>query len=93
MVETLSNLKNGKIKRAVGQSQGGETVERLKKFLSGLNKKRHGMYFVPFMITERSLRLLQFAHMSHCVCPSRTFIPRIVKANGGWSEHHGRAIL
>lgn len=42
MLETLSNLKNNKVKRAAGQMQGGEAVERLKKFLSGLDKKRHG---------------------------------------------------
>ena len=42
MVETLSNLKNNKIKKAAGQMAGGEAVERMKKFLSGLTKKRHG---------------------------------------------------
>lgn len=42
MVETLSNLKNNKVKKAAGQTVGGEAVERMRKFLSGLNKKRHG---------------------------------------------------
>ena len=42
MIETLSNLKNNKIKKAAGQMAGGEAVERMKKFLSGLTKKRHG---------------------------------------------------
>ena len=42
MVETLSNLKNNKIKKAAGQMAGGEAVERMKKFLSGPTKKRHG---------------------------------------------------
>lgn len=45
MVETLSNLKNNKVKKAVGGGASGtgaqETVERLKKFLSGMNKQRH----------------------------------------------------
>ena len=45
MVETLSNLKNNKIKKAAGQTAGTEAVERMKKFLSGLSKKRHGMHF------------------------------------------------
>ena len=46
MMDTLSNLKNNKVKRVVGGGAGGigaqEVVERLKKFLSGMNKKRHG---------------------------------------------------
>ncbi|KAM5535944.1 hypothetical protein V8D89_010384 [Ganoderma adspersum] len=46
MVETLSNLKNNKVKKAAGQTAGGEAVERMKKFLSGLNKKRHGSVVV-----------------------------------------------
>lgn len=43
MIETLTNLKNNKLKRtAAGQvHQGGEAVERCKKFLTGLSKKRH----------------------------------------------------
>ena len=45
MIETLSNLKNNKMKKAIdgGASGAGaqEAVERLKKFLSGMNKKRH----------------------------------------------------
>ncbi len=45
MVETLSNLKNNKVKKAAGQAAGGEAVERMKKFLSGLSKKRHGTLF------------------------------------------------
>lgn len=42
MVETLSNLKNNKTKKAAGQMAGNEAVDRMKKFLSGLSKKRHG---------------------------------------------------
>jgi len=46
MIETLSNLKNNKAKKAIGGGASGtgaqEAVERLKKFLSGMNKKRHG---------------------------------------------------
>ena len=42
MVETLTNLKNNKVKKAAGQTAGGEAVERMKKFLSGLSKRRHG---------------------------------------------------
>jgi nucleolar MIF4G domain-containing protein 1 len=43
MIETLTNLKNNKSKRNVTQNQGGAAVERMKKFLSGLSKTRHGM--------------------------------------------------
>lgn len=42
MVETLANLKNNKLKRNVTQNQGGAAVERMKKFLTGLTKTRHG---------------------------------------------------
>jgi nucleolar MIF4G domain-containing protein 1 len=45
MVETLINLKNNKLKRNITQNQGGDAVERMKKFLSGLSKKRHGLLF------------------------------------------------
>lgn len=43
MMETLMNLKNNKVKKtAAAQHQGGDAVDRLKKFLTGLGKKRHG---------------------------------------------------
>jgi nucleolar MIF4G domain-containing protein 1 len=48
MVETLTNLKNNKLKRNTTQNQGGEAVERMKKFLSGLSKKRHGEFFTYY---------------------------------------------
>lgn len=57
MIETLTNLKNNKAKRTTAgqQHQGGEAVERMKKFLSALAKKRQGRSpaFAPF----RSLQL------------------------------------
>ncbi|KAJ2935373.1 hypothetical protein H1R20_g1721, partial [Candolleomyces eurysporus] len=41
MVETLMNLKNNKVKKvAAAQSQGGDAMERMKKFLTGLSKTR-----------------------------------------------------
>ncbi|EJF64960.1 MIF4G-domain-containing protein [Dichomitus squalens LYAD-421 SS1] len=55
MVETLSNLKNNKIKKAAGQTAGGEAVERMKKFLSGLNK-RHVMSHEPLRVSLEDLR-------------------------------------
>jgi hypothetical protein len=39
MLETLTNLKNNKIKRVT--THAGDTAERLKKFLGGLGKMRH----------------------------------------------------
>ena len=46
MIETLSNLKNNKVKKAIGGGASGagaqEIVERLKKFMAGMSKKRHG---------------------------------------------------
>ncbi|KAL9714399.1 suppressor of glycerol defect [Leucoagaricus gongylophorus] len=41
MVETLINLKNNKVKRNVTQDQGSEAVERMKKFLANLSKRKH----------------------------------------------------
>ncbi|KAI0316061.1 armadillo-type protein [Amylostereum chailletii] len=51
MVETLINLKNNKTKRAATQHAGGDSVDRLKKFLVGLNKKRHVMANDPLRVT------------------------------------------
>ena len=42
MVETLVNLKNNKTKRSATQHAEGHAVERMKKFLTGLSKKRQG---------------------------------------------------
>ncbi|OSD06573.1 MIF4G-domain-containing protein [Trametes coccinea BRFM310] len=56
MVETLSNLKNNKIKKAAGQTAGTEAVERMKKFLSGLTKKRHVMSHEPLRVSLEDLR-------------------------------------
>ncbi|OCH94379.1 hypothetical protein OBBRIDRAFT_789292 [Obba rivulosa] len=55
MVETLSNLKNNKIKKNAGQSAGGEAVERMKKFLSGLSKKRHVLAHEPLRVSLEDL--------------------------------------
>ncbi|PVG00263.1 hypothetical protein CPB86DRAFT_844321 [Serendipita vermifera] len=43
MVETLNNLKNNKVKKA--DASGVETIERMKKFLSGLSKRYPGPAF------------------------------------------------
>ncbi|THV07360.1 hypothetical protein K435DRAFT_833689 [Dendrothele bispora CBS 962.96] len=51
MVETLNNLKNNKVKRLGTQNQGGDAVERMKKFLSNLGKKRHVMAHEPLRVT------------------------------------------
>ncbi|KAI0775209.1 ARM repeat-containing protein [Trametes elegans] len=56
MVETLSNLKNNKVKKAAGQTAGNEAVERMKKFLSGLSKKRHVMSHEPLRVSLEDLR-------------------------------------
>jgi nucleolar MIF4G domain-containing protein 1 len=46
MTETLNNLKNNKTRKtAATQHQGGDAVERMKKFLSGLGKEKHGGRF------------------------------------------------
>ncbi|KAI6024751.1 hypothetical protein BKA83DRAFT_4251792 [Pisolithus microcarpus] len=57
MIETLTNLKSTKIKKtAAAQHQGGDAVERLKKFLSGLGKKRHVQTHEPLRVSLEDLR-------------------------------------
>ncbi|KAF4571584.1 suppressor of glycerol defect [Pleurotus pulmonarius] len=51
MIETLTNLKNNKVKRNATQNQGGDAVERMKKFLSGLSKKRHVLAHEPLRVS------------------------------------------
>jgi len=48
MLETLTNLKNNKVKQPAAQAQGVESVSRLRKFLGGLHKKHHGR--IPTLI-------------------------------------------
>ncbi|KAG2146159.1 uncharacterized protein EDB93DRAFT_1086687 [Suillus bovinus] len=56
MIETLNNLKNNKIKKtAATQHQGGDAVERMKKFLSGLGKKKHVLAHEPLRVTLEDL--------------------------------------
>ncbi|KAF9223784.1 ARM repeat-containing protein [Gyrodon lividus] len=56
MIETLTNLKNNKIKKNATQHQGGDAVERMKKFLSGLSKKRHVQAHEPLRVSLDDLR-------------------------------------
>ncbi|QRW16836.1 eukaryotic translation initiation factor 4G [Rhizoctonia solani] len=57
MVETLVNLKNNKVKRATGTGQnvGAEAIERMKKYLGGINKKRHVMSHEPLRVSLEDL--------------------------------------
>lgn len=56
MTETLNNLKNNKTKKtAATQHQGGDAVERMKKFLSGLGKKKHVLAHEPLRVTLEDL--------------------------------------
>ncbi|KAK0193837.1 hypothetical protein F5146DRAFT_1101683 [Armillaria mellea] len=55
MVETLTNLKNNKVKKLATQNQGGEAVERMKKFLSALSKKRHVASNEPLRVSLADL--------------------------------------
>ncbi|GJE88610.1 MIF4G and MA3 domain-containing protein [Phanerochaete sordida] len=55
MVETLTNLKNNKVKKAAGGgatgAAGSEAVERMKKFLSGLTKRKHVKTHEPLRVS------------------------------------------
>ncbi len=58
MVETLTNLKNNKLKKNSAGGQGADAVERMKKFLSGLSKKRHGKQTFVHLGTIHSSRCI-----------------------------------
>jgi nucleolar MIF4G domain-containing protein 1 len=57
LVETLVNLKNNKLKDSkratgTGQNVASEAIERMKKYLSGISKKRHGessQSYIPYL--------------------------------------------
>ncbi|KAI0303786.1 armadillo-type protein [Multifurca ochricompacta] len=51
MLETLTNLKNNKIKHVTAQQTYGGANERLKKFIAGLGKIRHLMQHDPLRVT------------------------------------------
>ncbi|KAG1821658.1 uncharacterized protein BJ212DRAFT_1445192 [Suillus subaureus] len=52
----LNNLKSNKIKKtAATQHQGGDAVERMKKFLSGLGKKKHVLAHEPLRVSLEDL--------------------------------------
>ncbi|PPQ83942.1 hypothetical protein CVT26_008765 [Gymnopilus dilepis] len=55
MIETLTNLKNNKLKRNATQNQGGAAVERMKKFLSGLSKTKHILGHEPLRVSLEDL--------------------------------------
>ncbi|KAH9481342.1 Suppressor of glycerol defect protein 1 [Psilocybe cubensis] len=55
MVETLTNLKNNKLKRNTTQNQGSAAVERMKKFLSGLSKTKHVLAHEPLRVSLEDL--------------------------------------
>ncbi|KAF9560494.1 ARM repeat-containing protein [Agrocybe pediades] len=55
MIETLTNLKNNKLKRNATQNQGGASVERMKKFLSGLSKTKHILSHEPLRVSLEDL--------------------------------------
>jgi hypothetical protein len=50
MLETLTNLKNNKIKQATARQVQGDTAGHLKKFLAGLGKTRHRGQFHLFSL-------------------------------------------
>lgn len=85
MIETLINLKNNKLKRTAGQvHQGGEAVERCKKFLSGLSKKRYREYRVlNSILVQIHLTPMKCKHMNHSACLCPTCKPPPLKGNGG----------
>lgn len=76
MVETLVNLKNNKLKdtkraTGTGQNVAAEAIERMKKYLSGINKKRHGK------------RMSHFHSSEALIPPTTSDVPRATTGNIG----------
>ncbi|WWD17639.1 hypothetical protein CI109_102080 [Kwoniella shandongensis] len=55
MVETLTNVKNGKVKSNAGSEAGNEAAGRMKKFLSGLGRKRRLLAYEPLRVSLTDL--------------------------------------
>ncbi|KAK8866155.1 hypothetical protein IAR55_001306 [Kwoniella newhampshirensis] len=55
MVETLTNVKNGKLKSNAGSEAGNEAAGRMKKFLAGLGKKRRLLAYEPLRVSLSDL--------------------------------------
>ncbi|KAK6905960.1 hypothetical protein I203_106795 [Kwoniella mangroviensis CBS 8507] len=55
MVETLTNVKNGKIKSIQNSEGGNEAATRMKKFLSGLGKQRRLLAYEPLRVSLSDL--------------------------------------
>ncbi|WVF70452.1 hypothetical protein IAT40_005242 [Kwoniella sp. CBS 6097] len=55
LVETLTNVKNGKVKSTSGSEAGNEAAGRMKKFLSGLGRKRRLLAYEPLRVSLSDL--------------------------------------
>ncbi|KIJ39870.1 hypothetical protein M422DRAFT_174507 [Sphaerobolus stellatus SS14] len=55
MIDTLTLLKNNKVKRSANPDGHTESVERMKKFLSGVSKKYHVLSHEPLRVTLQDL--------------------------------------
>lgn len=62
MVETLTNLKNNKSKRSATSSAGDEVIERLRKFLASLSKRRHSPSSIYSLLHKFIILLVVLAH-------------------------------
>lgn len=70
LVETLVNLKNNRLKdtkraTGTGQNVASEAIERMKKYLSGIDKKRHGEYLLIMYTCTRIIPTESLIVMSH----------------------------
>ncbi|WVQ82506.1 hypothetical protein IAT38_004635 [Cryptococcus sp. DSM 104549] len=55
LVETLTNVKNGKVKSTAGSEAGNDAAQRMKRFLSGLGKKRRLLAYEPLRVSLADL--------------------------------------
>lgn len=67
MIETLTNIKNNKVKNLPGgQGQvASETTTKMKKFLGGLSRKRQGKRFDLYFVDLRLILIIALLHCSH----------------------------
>lgn len=56
MIETMVNVSTNKARPVPGGNVAAESTQRMKKFLSGLNKKRHVLAHEPLRVSLADLR-------------------------------------
>lgn len=92
MLETLTNLKNNRIKAAPGGEASAEATQRMKKFLNGLAKKKPSLLSLFLYslnsVQEEKINAWCFNNQYWLMIPFEFHFPtscqQTSKGNGGW---------